>query len=104
MVEREGVILVHGGGIRLMEYAELCRHNSNLILDLSMTMMKYRGSSIEHDIDFLFNNLDQKICVGSDHPEWNYEDVINFLIKKISNLPRRKSSNILYNNIVTYFS
>ena len=34
-----------------------------------MTMQKYRGSSIEQDIKFLFRTFDERICIGSDHPE-----------------------------------
>ena len=69
-----------------------------------MTMMKYIGSSIEYDIDFIFKNFDQKICVGSDSPEWNYKDVINYLNKKLSNLPEHKTSNILYKNIMRFLA
>jgi hypothetical protein len=45
----------------------------NYLLDLSMTMMRYKGSSIELDIKFLFENLDERICIGSDFPEYSIQ-------------------------------
>lgn len=64
------VVLVHGGDVQLLRYAELVRFNANLLLDLSMTLMKYPGSSIDADLGFLFRHFDRRICVGSDWPEY----------------------------------
>ena len=65
------VIIVHGGGVDLLRYAELVRHNPNLLLDLSLTLMKYKNSSIDQDLQFLFESFDQRICIGSDFPEYD---------------------------------
>jgi len=90
------VVLVHGGGVELMRYAELARFNENLLLDLSLTIMKYPGSSLDLDIKFLFEKFDRRICVGSDFPEYarflveNGIDSISFnpdaLLKGIENI------------------
>lgn len=64
------VVLVHGGDVQLLRYAELVRFNANLLLDLSMTLMKYPGSSIDADLGFLFRCFDRRICIGSDWPEY----------------------------------
>lgn len=64
------VVLVHGGDVRLLRYAELARFNANLLLDLSMTLMKYPGSSVDADLGFLFRCFDRRICIGSDWPEY----------------------------------
>ena len=64
------LVIVHGGGVRVLEYAELVRFAPNALLDLSLTMMKYRGSSVDLDLKFLATHFDRKICVGSDHPEY----------------------------------
>lgn len=69
------VVLVHGGDVQLMRYAELVRHNPNLLLDLSMTMMKYAGSALDADLRFLFNSFDRRICIGTDWPEYTPEAV-----------------------------
>ena len=62
------MVLLHGGDVQLLRYAELVRFNANLILDLSLTIMKYAGSSLDADLSFLFREFDRRICIGSDHP------------------------------------
>ncbi len=69
------VVLVHGGDVQLLRYAELARFNANLLLDLSMTLMKYPGSSIDADLGFLLRHFDRRICIGSDWPEYSLVEV-----------------------------
>ncbi len=69
------VVLVHGGDVNLLRYAELVRHNPNLLLDLSMTLMKYAGSSLDADLRFLFSRFDERICIGTDWPEYSAQAV-----------------------------
>lgn len=98
-------ILVHGGNVRLMEFAEFVRSNkNNFLLDLSMTMLKYEGSSVDNDIKFLFNNFDERICIGSDHPEYKLQTLrrrFNFFSK---NLNLEKKVNIAYRNLENFFN
>jgi predicted TIM-barrel fold metal-dependent hydrolase len=70
-VPESKIILMHGGGIDLLRYSEIVRHSNNLLLDISFTMCKYAGSSLDLDIEFLFQNFDRKICVGSDYPDFS---------------------------------
>tara|TARA_Y100000591_G_scaffold330782_1_gene362774 strand:- start:5355 stop:6143 length:789 start_codon:yes stop_codon:yes gene_type:complete len=93
------VVLLHGGGVRILEYAELVRFNKNIILELSLTLTKYTGSSIDLDLKYLFSNFDQRICLGSDHPEMNYQSFFNKLDYFFEGLPKKKISNICYRNI-----
>jgi predicted TIM-barrel fold metal-dependent hydrolase len=69
------VVLVHGGDVQLLRYSQLVRHNPRLLLDLSHTMLAYEGSSLDADLRFLFERRDQRICVGSDHPEFRPDDL-----------------------------
>jgi len=96
------VVLVHGGDVQIMRYAELVRFNPNLLLDLSMTIMKYPKSSIDMDIKFLFAHFDRRICIGSDFPEYTHAQVrerFNFFGQGIA---RTKLENIAYKNICTF--
>ena len=65
------IILLHGGVIRLLEVAEIVRHFPQVILDVSFTICKYPGSSLDADLRFLFAHFDRRICVGSDSPEFS---------------------------------
>lgn len=96
------IILLHGGDIDILKYAELVRFNYNILLDLSMTLFKYKGSSIDLDIDFLFNNFDQRICIGTDFPEYSHQKLRQFFEKKSATIEKRKLENIAYKNIMSF--
>ncbi len=96
------LLLVHAGAVEVLKYMELARAFPNVLLDLSMTMMKYEGSSIDLDLQFMFENFDRRICVGSDHPEYTlqaFADRFNFFAKTIS---LEKKQNIAYKNIAKF--
>lgn len=95
------VVLLHGGVINLLQYAELARFNPHLLLDLSYTMIKYQGSSIEQDVLYLFRTLDRKICVGSDHPECGLGETQHAFEKFSEGLSKEKKENIAYRNIMS---
>jgi predicted TIM-barrel fold metal-dependent hydrolase len=100
------IILMHGGDVNLLKYAELVRFNPNLMLDLSMTIMKYRGSSIDQDIEFLFQKFDRRICIGTDHPEYSHADLrthFESLCLKL-NLNQEKIDNIAWQNLSKLFN
>lgn len=69
------MILVHGGDVDLLRWAQLARHDERLLLDVSYTMMKYEGSSLDADLRYLFSSFHRRICIGSDHPEWPHAQV-----------------------------
>ncbi|MBY0358803.1 MAG: amidohydrolase family protein [Candidatus Obscuribacterales bacterium] len=96
------VVLLHGGNIELMRYSELARFNENLLLDLSFTMIKYAGSSLDQDIKFLMNNLDRRLCVGSDHPEYDHEKMRKRFELLTEDLPVEKLENIAFKNLVNF--
>lgn len=98
------IILLHGGDVELLKMAEITRNFSNTLLDLSFTLCKYEGSSIDNDILFLFKNFDKKICIGSDFPEFSLENTrirFNYFSQNIS---REKAENIAYKNLEHFIS
>jgi predicted TIM-barrel fold metal-dependent hydrolase len=96
------VVLVHGGDVELLRYAELVRFNANLILDLSLTIMKYAGSSLDADLSFLFRKLDRRICIGTDHPEYGHAELRARFEDLASGIARDKAENIAFRNIVAF--
>ena len=93
-------ILMHGCDVSILKAHCTVRHNPYLILDLSMTLMKYPLSSIDSDLKYLFTYFDQRICVGSDFPEWHYPDIERRLEYLTHGLPPHKIKNALINNLV----
>jgi len=97
------VVLVHGGGVELMRYAELARFNQNILLDLSLTIMKYPGSSLDLDLKFLFKNFDRRICVGSDFPEYSHSALRKRFEYFSKGLTQAKKENIGFKNVLNFF-
>jgi len=78
------------------------RFHKNLLLDLSFTIMKYEGSSIDLDIRFMFRNFDRRICIGTDHPEYSpaaLEKRFSFFSQGLS---EEKKQNIAYMNLTGF--
>lgn len=96
------VVLAHGGGVDLLRHAELVRHNENLLLDLSFTLLKYRGSSIDADAAWLFEQFDRRVCVGSDHPEFAPLELRRHLDRALATLPRDKAENVAHRNLARF--
>ena len=96
------VILIHGGVHDVLKYSEYVRHNDNLLLDLSFTLLKYQGSSLDLDISFLFNKFDRRICIGSDFPDFNFKQFrsrFEFFFKGLSD---DKIENIAWKNLENF--
>lgn len=85
-----------------MRYAELVRFNPNLLLDLSMTICKYAGRSLDQDIGFLFRSFDRRICIGSDHPEWSHAALRARFDAFREGLSQEKRENVAYRNILGF--
>jgi len=98
-IPSEKIILMHGGGVRLMEFSELVRHFPNALLDLSFTVLKYAGSSIDLDLEFLFTKFDSRICIGSDSPEFKLSDLRIRFDKLSQNCTELQANNIGHLNL-----
>lgn len=97
-------ILLHGGCQRLLDFSEFVKlRPKNFLLDLSMTIMRYKGSSVDLDIKYLFKKLDQRICIGSDFPEYSLEEVKKRFLKLATGINEKKKKNIAFNNLNNFF-
>jgi predicted TIM-barrel fold metal-dependent hydrolase len=93
------LLLLHAGVTRILDYSLLARHAENVFLDLSYTLMKYQQSSLGLDVKFLFSDLDQKLTVGSDSPEFRLVDVRETIEGFLCDVEGRKREHILHRNI-----
>ena len=93
------IVLLHGGGVRLLETTEIARAFPNILLDLSFTLCKYEGSSLDIDIKYLFNKFDQRICVGSDHPDISIFQLRQRFDFFSQDIDEEKLKNIAFKNI-----
>jgi predicted TIM-barrel fold metal-dependent hydrolase len=65
------LVLVHGGNVELMRWMQLARHTPNILLDISLTMMRYSGSSLDLDLRYLFSGFHDRTCLGTDYPDFS---------------------------------
>jgi predicted TIM-barrel fold metal-dependent hydrolase len=69
------LVLLHGGAVELMRWMQFARHIPTILFDISFTLMRYRGSSLDADIAWLFDGFQDRTCIGTDHPEYRCADV-----------------------------
>ena len=100
--KKSKVILLHGGAVRLLDMMELVRAFPNTLLDLSLTLCKYAGSSLDMDIKFLFQSFDRRVCIGSDYPEISLSQVRDRFNFFAANTTKEKAENIAYKNILSF--
>ena len=96
------VMLLHSGAVRLMEYIEIARAFNNVLLDLSFTICKYKGSSVDLDISFAFKYFDKRICIGSDFPTYSLMNLRERFEYFSSEISTEKRKNIAYGNIISF--
>ena len=103
------IIILHGCVNRLLDAAIYAQHFKNIYIDLSFTICRYVNSTLINDLIYLFEFLDQKTIIGSDHPEYNYLDLrksIKFLEEILINkldekIIQKKFENIFSKNILS---
>jgi predicted TIM-barrel fold metal-dependent hydrolase len=98
------VVLLHGGGTSMLDLFELVRMHRHLTLDLSFSLMRYRGSSLDDDMRFLCSELDQRLVVGSDFPEISPGEAFRRVDALVDGLAEGKRANILHRNLETLFA
>jgi predicted TIM-barrel fold metal-dependent hydrolase len=98
------VVLLHGGGTEALDLFELVRLHANLVLDLSFTLLRYAGSSLDLDLAFLCRHLDQRLTVGSDFPEYQPAETFERLGLLTAGLDNVKRENIFFGNLSRLFA
>jgi len=61
--------LSHAGGPDILRLSHAVRSCPNAFLEISLTLTRYVGSSVEMDIRYLLKTFEQRLVFGSDFPE-----------------------------------
>lgn len=96
------VVLLHGGGVRLLEVIELARCFDNVLVDVSFTLCKYEGSSIDLDLAYAFSRFDARVCIGSDFPDFSPTDLRRRFASLAKDIPIEKMENVAYRNLLAF--
>jgi len=97
------IVLLHGGGAALLEVAEVVRLHATLMLDLSFTLLHYAGSSLDADIRWVMDRLDQRIVIGSDMPEFTPAAAFSRAEQLADGLATEKWANMAHGNLERLF-
>jgi hypothetical protein len=97
------MILMHGGDVNLLGLMEIIRPYQNILLDLSFTLCRYEGSSVDLDMRYLFKNFDQRICVGSDNPQYSLADLRRRFEELTTGVDLEKRLNAAHRNLLAIF-
>jgi predicted TIM-barrel fold metal-dependent hydrolase len=97
------MVLLHGGGPQILEVAQVVKIHSHLLLDLSYTLMAFCGSSVDLDLAWILRNLDRRVVVGSDMPEYTPSDAFGRLDELMRGMPETKHANVTYENLAAVF-
>lgn len=91
-------ILAHAGGPHILALASAIRDCPNVSLDLSWTLVKYAGSSLDLDISYLANTFDRRMVFGSDFPEVRVGDAVGRLMRLLEGAKPEARTSLLSTN------
>ena len=96
------LVLLHGGCTRLLDVAECTRHFRSVLLDVSWTMCEYEGSSVDLDLAYVFRRCWERVCIGSDSPEYTPSLMRSRFEDLTAGLTRVHRERIAYRNLLDY--
>lgn len=74
-IHKTPIVIVHAGGLRVMEALLLALEKQNVWLDTSFSLPYYMGATIEQDFAFMMEKLNyERIVFGTDHPYLNFSE------------------------------
>ncbi len=98
------IVLLHGGGSQLLAVSEVVAAHANLTLDLSFTVHRFAGSSVEDDLRYLLRTFDRRTVVGSDFPEYQPLATRDRVLQLCEGLEPLKATNVLSVNLERLFA
>lgn len=98
------LILMHGGGLRLAQFASLARHSESILLDLSFTLTDFLTAPLlDPLITTLLANMDRRVCIGTDSPEHTITEVLSRFEELTKTVDADKIANVMSRNLLRLF-
>lgn len=106
-VPKANIIMAHFGGYKLWDALFVAKAHTNMFVDLSYTLLYFRGSSLEGDLGFAIKKLGSHKCIyGSDHPEMEINKTLDVSLEVLNHyrLSSQDMENILGKTISSLLS
>jgi predicted TIM-barrel fold metal-dependent hydrolase len=97
-------VLMHSGGTRILDFVELARSRQNVLLDLSFSALKFRNSSVQNDIEFAFQTMPHRLCIGSDFPDFSPSDLRSWLGDQCADFGEMNLTRVCFDNLASFLS
>ena len=96
------IVLLHSGGVRVMEALLLALDQAGVFLECSFSLPFYRGSRLEEDFAYVYRRLGAtRVIYGSDYPFVGVKESLdlfrNFFSEQCG-FEKEKQANIFYEN------
>ena len=89
----------------MLELYAIMRCHDRLVLDLSYTFMRYRGSNrLDDDMHFLFKSTDQVVTVESDFPEYTVQATVARLHELTQGIEQQLLDNATHRHLERFFA
>jgi predicted TIM-barrel fold metal-dependent hydrolase len=98
------IICLHGGGAQLLAMSEVVAAHANLVLDISFSVLRYAGSSLDVDLRYLLRTFDRRIVIGSDFPEYLPFDTLMRVENLSEGIDAARHENVLCGNLTRLFA
>lgn len=106
-VPKANIIMAHFGGYKLWDALFVAKAHPRMFVDLSYTLLYFRGSSLERDLGFAIKKLGSHKCIyGSDHPEMEINKTLDASLEVLNHyrLSSQDMENILGKTISSLLS
>lgn len=106
-VPKAKIIMAHFGGYKLWDALFVAKAHPNVFVDLAYSLLYFRGSSLERDLEFAIKKLGSHRCIyGSDHPEMELNKTFDASLKVLNHyqLSSKDMENILGGTISSLIS
>lgn len=96
------IILMHTGYMLFNDFLTTLLKFNNVLFDFSYTIMNIKTSKNRKELKDIINNNFNRICIGSDWPEYSHKSVIDQLKTLFEDIDSQKINKMTYQNILEF--
>ena len=99
------IAIGHAGGHHILDAMMVSKYYGNIFLDLSFTLLYYRNSQLNKDVEYILNSMKfEKVFWGTDYPDRPYKDTMRLSLQEFDNMsiPKEKRLLLLSANALSF--
>jgi predicted TIM-barrel fold metal-dependent hydrolase len=99
------IAIAHSGGHLILDALMVAKNYKNIYLDLALTLLYYRGSTVTQDLAYAVNCMrGERIFWGSDYPDREYQETVSLTKEEIGkwHLNEEYQNKIWHGNVLKF--